>query len=57
MVVGYVCNCTAGYTGQNCEQDINECSVGERGRRKEGEGWRKGRDRVGKEWKEAGRAR
>ena len=31
MVVGYMCNCTTGYTGQNCDQDINECSDGEGG--------------------------
>ena len=26
---GYVCSCSIGYTGVNCETDINECLDGE----------------------------
>ena len=26
---GYVCSCSIGYTGENCETDINECEDGE----------------------------
>lgn len=26
---GYSCSCSAGYTGINCETDINECADGE----------------------------
>ena len=26
---GYVCSCSVGYTGVNCEADINECEDGE----------------------------
>ena len=26
---GYVCSCGVGYTGVNCETDINECGDGE----------------------------
>ena len=26
---GYVCSCSVGYSGVNCEADINECEDGE----------------------------
>ena len=24
---GYICNCTQGFNGKNCDQDINECET------------------------------
>ena len=27
IVNGFKCNCAAGYTGQRCEQDIDECAI------------------------------
>ena len=27
MVNGYTCSCRAGYTGNRCEVDINECAT------------------------------
>ncbi|CAM9726799.1 unnamed protein product [Chrysoparadoxa australica] len=27
-LVGYTCNCPGGYSGDNCENDVNECQIG-----------------------------
>lgn len=30
MVGGYACTCTGGFTGRNCNEDVNECLDGKK---------------------------